>query len=421
MFEELEEMLSGPEIDWCQVDSAVKTLGENVNAWEEGESLLAFFYGVVEEAEAAYKLTEIFLRNGFDIGANDGRNGLSCLETLCDVHYKDEALPIVELLLENGALRIDALEPESEVFKAIQWGLDSWGEGLYAKANLFEAYNKMVLRSLNGLTYKGIRGCAECVGKVVTKVEKVTYAGDADFVDATRFAGALVFWCEGVPLVFESKINAMLNPYYAEEASKIENVSSAYASIIGSKIKDISFLSPDFAKVRLDNGKFMLLGRLVQKKGSNFVSIGMVRVDTAAKMCPLKKDEVIETVGIIREMPYLNWIHGYSLPEVFFKTKDKLFHISAEEESGVLHVYELPFEWSECIHFTAGLSEMEVEHIRASRGNVEDIELSGKEGTLLVLGDDGCGKVNVFCFDEQEEEVDGASVIGKHIEWQRVK
>lgn len=82
----LEDIFLAKKIDWAVVESLIEALGENINdAIDDDVTILSeLFWGIGSgKGDIVVKLTELFLKHGYDVSANDGLNGAACLYALC--------------------------------------------------------------------------------------------------------------------------------------------------------------------------------------------------------------------------------------------------------------------------------------------------------------------------------------------------
>lgn len=276
-------------IDWNTLEKYVGSLGEKINMYDEqyDESILSESYkahfgaGYINE-----KLTDLFINYGFDVAANGGRNGASCLRALCWSSYDKYILNIAEKLLNLGA---DSTLPSAEydeeegkgVLSSIEWKLGEWNTGEYDSANLFTSYYDMIERHQNGKEYKGIRAFRDSVGETVNKVEKLKVLIN----DKERTSYLLI--CGDKHLIVSDYIELMINPYVRDEALEIEDVSADFRCIIGAKVKGLRYLNASLAKLNFDNGYTITLG-------SND-SMGITETGAWLRIAPTSKGRLPKT------------------------------------------------------------------------------------------------------------------------------
>lgn len=252
------------EIDWEKLEEYISGLGDEINTYdeEENESILSELYsshshpGIVN-----VRLTELFIQHGFDVKANEGKNGESCLCALCWSSYDHYVLHMAELLFKAGARDRDgyvkdAADDETGVLSSISWKFGYWHTGEYDSANMFVAYYIMAERALAGKKYSGIRAFRDCVGKTVSKVERIKEKE----VRGDKVRTSYLLYCENTHLVASDYVEFIINPYAREEAIEIEDVSNEYCDIIGAKIRGLRYLNSSLAKLSFDNGYAMQIG-----------------------------------------------------------------------------------------------------------------------------------------------------------------
>jgi len=258
------KLLNKKEIDWRQLEEYISSLGKEINAYdeEEDESILSLLYSSHSHTGSVnVRLTDLFIKHGFDVRANGGKNGESCLCALCWSSYDYYVLYIAELLFKAGARDRDADDDdddESGVLSSIDWKFGYWNTGKYDSANMFVAYYILAERALAGKKYSGIRAFRDCVGKTVSKVERIKEKG----VRGDKVRTSYLLHCEDMHLVASDCIEFIINPYAREESIEIEDVSDEYGDIIGAKIRGLRYFNSSLAKLSLDNGYAMQIGDL---------------------------------------------------------------------------------------------------------------------------------------------------------------
>ena len=187
----LSKELCKDKIDWETVRELLNKNRDRINDIKDEESTLSdcldYFY---DNAKECVTLTKLFLENGFDVSANNGLNGSTCLHGLCWSLYSQYILEVAELLLIAGADPTINHDPDEDdednrgLLGSIGWKLGYWcvANGLEEElkdaylddANIFEAYYLMVERFLAGKEYKGIRAFGNIVGSKVQKVQRIS-------------------------------------------------------------------------------------------------------------------------------------------------------------------------------------------------------------------------------------------------------
>lgn len=203
-------------------------------------------------------MTELFIKNGFDVKKNNCKNGKSCLHALCyssDDHY---ILHAAELLFRAGYIKDTDVDDKSGVLDSISWRFGDWYTGEYDSANIFVAYYILVQRAFDGRKYLGIRAFRDCVGKTVLKVERIKKKG----VRRDEVRTSYLLHCEDMHLVVSDYVEFIINPYAREEAIEIEDVSDKYCDIIGAKIRGLRYLNSTLAKLSFDNGYAVQVGNV---------------------------------------------------------------------------------------------------------------------------------------------------------------
>lgn len=254
--------LNKRKINWDIVEKIIKENTEFINEFDgENCSLSECYHCFYQKGKEALKLTNLFLDNGFDLSANDGKNGASCLTGLCWSLHDQYILEIAELLLQRGADSTVCIDDEDErgVLDSIDWRSGDWMTGEYENANLFEAYYELVDRAQKGKEYAGIRAFRNAVGSVVQSVEKIKYHRDMAKGNAIR-TSYLLCCCDGKTVVASDFVEFMVNPYAKEDVIEVVDVTDQFNRIIGAKIKGLRFQSNSQARLNFDNGISLFVG-----------------------------------------------------------------------------------------------------------------------------------------------------------------
>lgn len=254
--EQLNHELFKKNISWDKVQEIIYKNRDIINEFEDGYSTLSYLYDIFyNKGETAILLTKLFLENGFDVSANNGKNGASCLSSLCWSLYDQYILDLAELLLEEGSdPTVYVYEDEN---RALLYDIGckkggSWATDYYDDANIFEVYFRMIERAESEKRYKGIRAFRNSVGSVVERVEKIKYI---DIIQGEKtIRTCYVLCCKDKLVQIESDAVVFVNPYAIEEAINRKNVTYRFPEIVGAKITGLRFQSPTKARLKFDNG-----------------------------------------------------------------------------------------------------------------------------------------------------------------------
>ena len=237
--------------DWEFVENCIREMGDEINKldYDDGEETLlsAIIYDHAEYyGKNLLRLTELFLKHGYDVSANGGLNGGKCLHRLCECWVDYHVLPVMEMLLDAG----DDISVENEdgrnVLKSIGFELGDWTDGDYKTSNLFEALYEMVASYSENKPYRGIRGYEECIGGTLRKVEKLTLNRATIVDDVTHernFRGYLLFWIDDRPLIASVYPDFVINPNVVESAVNRMDISNEMDTILNGKFKEVLFQS----------------------------------------------------------------------------------------------------------------------------------------------------------------------------------
>ncbi len=264
----------------------MQSLGSDINNLIDDENtILSDLMLGLGRGDKAVKLVRLFLDNGFDVNANGGFNGFSCMYELCWSFYDYRVLHVAEMFIDAGTdcshlHKYDEDDEAEGILDAISFKCCAWMTGDYDNANIYEAYYLMVERAGQGQEYRGIRAFDDAKGLGVTKVERIRKKDEA--LDDDDIGGGLILWCDKTPLVISSSVDCMINPYILENV-KTEDVSDNYAEIIGKTVKSLLYKSSSCARLYFAERKYLLINSTyLHGKNKKRQAYCMVK-DTGAK------------------------------------------------------------------------------------------------------------------------------------------
>jgi len=259
-------------IDWETVEDLIKQI-DDINKIEDDETILTDFlinsFGEIQES-TAIELIKRFIKNGYDLKANEGKNGGLILSQICWFRY-DSVVDIAKFLLDSGAPTEydngNRIECEcSTVIYDICWNLSGyWGPDCYYDyANILEAYYCVVEAFESRKDYHLIDSYKVCLGKTLTKVSVVSDEKIKELRDnASKIKGTIVFWFGNIPLVVDKYLTIVSNSLYSSEnLDKMENAEHYFNELIGSKIKKIVYIDSCICYLEFSNGKRLLLANV---------------------------------------------------------------------------------------------------------------------------------------------------------------
>ena len=262
LFESIVRACEPEQVDWTKVGSLVASLGPAINDRYEDGSVLSELYADMDAYKQGRKLleiTRIFLSLGYDVRANDGMNGGECLRNLCCSSYDGYILKTAELLLDAGAdpdySRSDGSD-KSDILDDISWKLGYWHTGEYLEADLFEAYYRMIELAQSGEDYHGIQDAPSCIGKRISKIEKLTLVHQEADDRSREFH---IIWCEETPLVVSQTVEIYVDPSVDRFDAYREDLSGQYRDLIGSRVVDFLYVSSASAQLVLDGGRPLVI------------------------------------------------------------------------------------------------------------------------------------------------------------------
>lgn len=373
-------------IDWKSIEEYISSLGEDINLYDEKdeECILSESYknhmgiGYINE-----KLTDLFVKHGFDVTANGGKNGASCLRALCCSSDDKYVLHIAEKLLNLGAdstIVDDKKDDGRGVLSSIEWKLGYWSTGEYDSANIFSAYYDMVERHQNGKKYKGIRAFREVVGETVTKVEKLKVLND------NEERNLYLMFCGDMQLIVTEYVELIVNPYVRDEALEIIDVSEEFQSIIGVKVKGLRYYNSSLAKISFDNGYTIVIG------SNDFAGIDKtgvwLRISSTNKVQLPELGTSIEAILFFGICTHANDSIFYSENTVVLIMKDSayaLYSHSSRNRNSTVRVEELSKDLVAGLSRSIEVTKPTLKHVEYSNMAIKWITIKCVEGFLYIV------------------------------------
>lgn len=257
-------------VDWDAVERTVNDFPD-INEYDGYDTplSLSFTFCGHDRGENMIRLVRLFLANGYDLSANEGKNGTEVLNGLCWSTYDETVTDAAKLLLDLGADPKIAYKENGEadyeknVYGTIDWKLSGlWVQGYYDTANIFESYRQILDAYREERDYHRIRCYSDCCGHTLRKVEFLPDSETWGTLAETypEYDGSLVFWFDDLPLVVKRYVEFSVNPFYVEDAKEpLTDISSRFSEIIGARLEQIVFIDTLTAKLCFDNGLFLLV------------------------------------------------------------------------------------------------------------------------------------------------------------------
>lgn len=375
-------------IDWKSLEEYISSLGEDINLYDEKDEECILSESYKGHFGAGYineKLTDLFVKYGFDVSANGGKNGASCLRALCWSSYDKYILSIAEKLLNLGADSTLSSKNDDEddgkgVLSSIGWKMGYWTTGEYESANMFTAYYDMIERHQNGKEYKGIRAFRESVGETVTKVEKLKVLYD----DKERTSYLML--CGDKQLIVSDYIELMVNPYIRGEALEIADVSDEFQCIIGAKVRGLRYYNSSLAKLSFDNGYAIVLG-FNDSAGIKEPGAWLKIASTNRVKLP-ELGTSIESIRFWGLRTHAKDSTFYSENTIVLITKDSsyaLYSHSSRYGDSTVRVEELPKDLVGGLCRSIEVTNPTLKHVEYSNEAIKWITIKCEEGFLYIV------------------------------------
>ncbi len=389
----LSKELCKKSVDWDNVRSILQDNKDIINDYDEKdrECVLSDLYGYPGSCGAnALRLTKLFLDVGFDVSANNGMNGGSCLDSICWRLYDKFILDIAELLLDSGAdPHIDMDEEEDKdspligILNTIDWQLGNWTVGDCDYANMFEAYYLMAERALNGKEYRGIRAFRDSVGLEVEKIELIKKKHTRANGDEVR--NGVLITCGGKILEIVDYVELMLNPYAYEDVVEVCDISDKYPEIIGAHIKGLRFQHSSQAKLSFDNGYYNLIwNNSARERELSEEWFSLAKDQRSEFPGPGTKVERISFVGMT---VHSNTIRYYEERMVILRLNDASYSLYTNkiyDEDTTIRFEEQSNNLTENIKRHLGVNNMVIQEVHKKGEAIDWIRISCDEGSLYL-------------------------------------
>ena len=391
----LKHTISAKKIDWAMAESLIEELGDAINdVIDDEDTILSELYGYIDSGrgDIGVKLTELFLKHGYDVSVNDGLNGAACLRWLCWSSYDHYILHTAELLLNAGAdpsidlSDIGHIEGNVGILNSISWRTGDWMTGEYDSANIFEAYYLMAERALEGKAYQGIRSFRDCVGKTVTRVERLK-GKDETLMHPCSFSEGLVFWCEDLPLVVLNYIEFIVNPYYQERGLEWEDISEEFAAVLGKKVRGLRHQTANYARMSFEDGTSILFGNDIWM-GERREPVGKYLI--GKKEQQWKKGNHIKKLMFTSGTTHSSESRIYHYNDIYIRTNSELYHMYSKGKSYEKHsliTEEIPRFWGEKLSRTIDMEDFTVEEVWYEGNALRWIQLKSKNEYLFLCVD----------------------------------
>jgi len=289
-------------VDWDLFERELAKITD-INATCDQETILSELYHDCYDGHVLVEVTKRFLAHGYDVSANDGSNGLFCLQSLCWSTYDKYILDAAKLLLSAGAATKTPDGDDGEigcVRDSISWRLDGdWVEGAYTVANIFEAYWRLVEAFEAGKDYRSIGTFEDCLGERLRRAEFVSAVPPIDRPPLTAFKGHMILWFGERPLVISKYIDLVVDPVFAEAHRAEAAEADRYLSqVLGAVLVRFVFIDQCTAGLQFDNGAWLLLSSTDHRDQDHRYGFFEIREDAEqADLCGKRIDSIVLAPG----------------------------------------------------------------------------------------------------------------------------
>lgn len=399
-FNKLSHEFESDVVNWNTVSRLISGLGDAINEKScEDDTQLSALYpecDLKRHGDRLVKLTKLFLDNGYDVNGNDGFNGGICLHGLCWADYCGDILEAAEMLLDTGADPDFNWESDENdgVLSSINFKLSYWTEGYYSQANLFEAYRRMIAAAQGGHDYHEIRSYDSCVGKRITRIEKIAFSEEAARYNAgavENYKDALIVWCGSIPLVINQQVELFVDPHFTADAIVAADVSGSFPSAIGATIKSFTFIDSSMTGLNLSNGKVLLIGgrRSSSTASDYFCSVAIVTKESRSTLQP-GPDAL--RLYVRSGYVYSSTCDSFNERSVFIISERNTYVLYPSERVDgkyVIGCQRIPKSWRSELKRTVEFNPMYYETaIRGTLGEVTVMEFSCGSKWLYLLSED---------------------------------
>lgn len=265
MEDRFKEELCKETIDFAECSKMIHD-GVDINRQtDEFENLLS---GVLVDVKGKnlQSVIKFFIKNGFDVGLQDGKYGAMCLQALCCSSYDHHILEAAHTLIEAGAIDVPLENGDTALdIAATKQSYSETMESDYQLSNYFEAYVRMLDALHAGDSEVEIDVYHAAEGKCIRHVYAVKESNEGTFFEAEKYKNSFID-----TLYFEYEKGFLGVDRYAAvwttgklPTGKIEDVSKRFKEIIGRSIKTISFEEVENVKgfkhcktiIQMDSGR----------------------------------------------------------------------------------------------------------------------------------------------------------------------
>ena len=279
-----------------------------------------------------------------------------------------------------------------------------WEVGREDEANQLEAYIALHQRRLEGKATIGIKPAGVCIGKTLTKVEKL-YLSEQEMQQEGIFQERLILWFENTPMVLNEYLDSIVNPYYREEGPeqiRIADISAELSKLIGARLTVHHYTGGNTLQLQFDNGYILhFSNKLLFRRGLfNAAYYWIAECDDVVVLKPgVTSGKLYLRNGIY---PGKGWRY-YHEHEVFFRIDDTIYLILCDSKSTKrgLSIEELPYYACDSLSLNIEDKEFVFDGYgyQYHDGRARDIFFScGEEILCLTCGHNG--KVRMILLDK---------------------
>ena len=362
-------------VDWEAFDAVLSNI-EDINFIDEDaeETILSEFLCGADYYHNGSTMPDAvrhFLANGYDVLANEGRNGGLALSQLCWSSYDKYILDAAKVLLDAGA-PVDYRSSDDAPDEEPSGVLGSLGFKLpgawvvdkdYTWANLLEAYYSIVVAVKKGKDYHQINSFLECLGRTLTGVSVIAADGGSTINNegpVSTFSESLVLWFEKTPLVIRKYVDFVVDPItVGENSDRLQAADNHFASVIGHTLKEVQYLNQSTCYLEFENGVRVVLSSL--EEGQDRIGIFEFSVAREIDFEKLEVDKIVRW----KSGTYASTVTDYDEESMVIVSGDKAcllytvceddssYHIEGIECSRALlrdFVWQLPVQKPDATH-----------------------------------------------------------------------
>ena len=408
-------------INWNNFDKVLSEI-DNINIIDEEyeETILSQYLSdsnLYHQGHIIPFVFKRFIEAGYNVCANNGKNGVLPLSQLCWASYDKYILDAARILLDAGSPIMsegDQYNPDEDddppgVLGSISWKVSgAWMvDKDYDWANTLEAYWNLINAYKDGKNYNSIDFYDKCIGLELTGAESVANNNGAPIIEKNglyHFPESLIFWFGKTPLVLSRYMDIKIDGVYTEDKKdSVFDVSAMLAPVIGAKLKKIQYIDVNTYYLLFDNDVRLLFTHYDAGE-HNYVGMFAIQSDFP-DVCTSELS--IREIRLRKGKTYADRVVCYDEESVAIICDNEaymLYSLPTNAEEAAIYIANCPKEFLR--EFTRKLPVVEIRShsVNKTDNSVKSVWMSCNEG-YLYFGENGSRGIEVILFKITPEEI----------------